>query len=122
METISFALGVASVLIVLLSAVTIWNMLKVKKLTKEKENLHILINNVEQNLNNKIDDVERHIHETVREVHNVTDRMSTDIYRSIEISSDDSKKYTDSRIDKLIDAYFSHYKEIGSKSKQIIKG
>jgi len=122
METISFALGVASVLIVLLSTVTIWNMLKVKKLTKEKENLHILINNVEQNLNNKIDDVERHIHETVREVHNVTDRRSTDIYRSIEISSDDSKKYTDSRIDKLIDAYFSHYKEIGSKSKQIIKG
>jgi CHASE1-domain containing sensor protein len=122
METISFALGVASVLIVLLSTVTIWNMLKVKKLTKEKENLHILINNVEQNLNNKIDDVQRHIHETFREVHNLTDRISTDIYRSIEISSDDSKKYTDSRIDKLIDAYFSHYKEIGSKSKQIIKG
>jgi CHASE1-domain containing sensor protein len=122
METISFALGVASVLIVLLSAVTIWNMLKVKKLTKEKENLHNLINIVEQNLYKKIDDVERHIHETFREVHSMTDRYTTDLYRAIEISSDDGKKYTDSRIDKLIDAYFSHYKEIGSKSKQIIKG
>ena len=122
METISFALGVASVLIVLLSTVTIWNMLKVKKLTKEKENLHILINNVEQNLNNRIDDVQRHLHETFREVHVITDRMSTDLHRSIETSSDDNRRYTDSRIDKLIDAYFSHYKEIGSKSKQIIKG
>jgi CHASE1-domain containing sensor protein len=122
METISFALGVASVLIVLLSTVTIWNTLKVKKLTKEKENLHILINNVEQNLYKKIDDVERNVHETFREVHSMTDRYTTDLYRTIEISSDDSKKYTDSRIDKLIDAYFSHYKELGVKSKQIIKG
>lgn len=122
METISFALGVASVLIVLLSTVTIWNTLKVKKLTKEKENLHILINNVEQNLYRKIDDDVRHIHENFRDVQSMVDRYITDLNREIEISSDDSKKYTDSRIDKLIDAYFSHYKEIGGKSKQIIKG
>jgi hypothetical protein len=122
METISFALGVASVLIVLLGAVTIWNMLKVQKLTKEKENLHILINNVEQNLNNKIDDAERTIHETFREVHHVTDRMSTDLYRSVEMYFGESKKYTDSRIDKLIDDYFPHHKELEVKSKQIIKG
>jgi hypothetical protein len=32
-----------------------------------------------------------------------------------------SKKYTDSRIDKLVDSYFEQ-KEILSKTKQIIKG
>jgi hypothetical protein len=136
METISFALGVASVLIVLLSAVTIWNMLKVKKLTKEKENLHILINNVEQNLYKKIDDVDRNVHETFREVHNISDRHYEETGRNMGQSlknledylvpkindvSIENKKYVDSRIDKLIDAYFIRQVSIDT-TKQIIKG
>jgi hypothetical protein len=35
--------------------------------------------------------------------------------------SDDCNKYTDSRIDKLVDVYFEQ-KEILGKTKQIIKG
>jgi hypothetical protein len=142
METISFALGVASVLIVLLSAVTIWNMLKVKKLTKEKENLHILINNVEQNLYKKIDDVDRNVHETFRDVYNIIDKHYEETGRNMGEShknledflvsninnvSIENKKYVDSRVDKLIDAYFIRQtsnvvNDVVSTTKQIIKG
>jgi hypothetical protein len=50
METISFALGVASVLVVLLGTVTVWVTFRVKKLIKENSDLHITINNLEQNI------------------------------------------------------------------------
>jgi len=74
METISFALGVASVLVVLLGTVTVWVTLRVKKIIKENLHLENVINNLEQNLYKKIDDVDRNVHETFREVHNISDR------------------------------------------------
>jgi hypothetical protein len=50
METISFALGVASVLVVLLGTVTVWVTLKVKNLIKENRDLLITINNLDKNI------------------------------------------------------------------------
>jgi len=57
METISFALGVASVLVVLLGTVTVWVTLKVKNLIKENSDLIITINNLYQNIDRRIENL-----------------------------------------------------------------
>ncbi len=121
METISFALGVASVLVVLLSAVTIWLTLRVRKITTEQNNLHILINNVEQNFYKKFDDCDRHSYENFRELNNIINSKNDETVRVILNHFNESKSYTDSRIDKLIDVYFEHNSN-RSKTKQIING
>jgi len=121
METISFALGVASVLVVLLSAVTIWLTFRVKKITTEQNNLHILINNVEQYLGKKFDDCDRHSYENFRELNSIINSKNDELVHTILNQFNESKSYTDSRIDKLIDVYFEHNSN-RSKTKQIING
>ena len=121
METISFALGVASVLVVLLSAVTIWLTLRVKKITTEQNNLHILINNVEQNFYKKFDDCDRHTYENFRELNSIINSKNDELVHTILNHFNESKSYTDSRIDKLIDTYFEFNSNM-SKKKEIIKG
>lgn len=60
METISFALGVASVLVVLLGTVTVWVTLRVKKIIKENLHLENVINNLEQAISRRFENLEHH--------------------------------------------------------------
>ena len=132
METISFALGVASVLVVLLGTVTVWVTLKVKNLIKENRDLIITINNLDQNIDRRFENLEHHYSDEIKEIHDTINVRTDGVYirikeetvsleRHMDHMLETSKKYTDSRIDKLVDAYFEQ-KEILSKTKQIIKG
>jgi type III secretory pathway component EscV len=132
METISFALGVASVLVVLLGTVTVWVTLRVKKIIKENSDLNITINNLEQNIDRRFENLEHHYSDEIKEIHDTINVRTDGVYirikeetvsleRHMDHMLETSKKYTDSRIDKLVDAYFEQ-KEILSKTKQIIKG
>jgi hypothetical protein len=132
METISFALGVASVLVVLLGTVTVWVTLKVKNLIKENRDLIITINNLDQNIDRRFENLEHHYSDEIKEINDTINVRTDGVYirikeetvsleRHMDHMLETSKKYTDSRIDKLVDAYFEQ-KEILSKTKQIIKG
>ena len=132
METISFALGVASVLVVLLGTVTVWVTLKVKNLIKENRDLIITINNLDQNIDRRFENLEHHYSDEIKEINDTINVRTDGVYNRIKEETvslerhmdhmlETSKKYTDSRIDKLVDAYFEQ-KEILSKTKQIIKG
>jgi hypothetical protein len=132
METISFALGVASVLVVLLGTVTVWVTLRVKKIIKENLHLENVINNLEQAISRRFENLEHHYSDEIKEINDTINVRTDGVYirikeetvsleRHMDHMLETSKKYTDSRIDKLVDAYFEQ-KEILSKTKQIIKG
>ena len=112
METLSFTLGVLSVIIVAFVAVLVWGIVKVVKqkeqinsLERETENLHRHINESSSNIYTRLSEMDRNAYQQMQEYdHEITQQC---------------KSYTDSRIDKLIDTYFEMKK---INKKQLIKG
>ena len=120
METISFSLGVASVLVVRLGTVTVWVTLKVKNLIKENSDLNITINNLYQNIDRRFENLEHHYSDEIKEIHDTINVRTDGVYIRIKEETesirreiqflherigrvnDDCLRYTDSRIDKLI--------------------
>ena len=142
METLSFTLGVLSVIIVAFVAVLVWGIVKVVKQQKqisstkmEIETLHRYINESLSNAHNRLNEMDRNAYEHLREYkREIDDRFKesqrdldkriSEIYQLIEQNSDRTsmmpnqvmemcKSYTDSRIDKLLEK---------TNKKQIIKG
>jgi predicted PurR-regulated permease PerM len=112
METLSFTLGVLSVIIAAFVAVLVWGIVKVVKqqkqinsFEKEIETLHRYINESSSNVHTRLSEVDRNAYQMMQNhEQNITQQC---------------KSYTDSRIDKLVDTYFE-MKEINKK--QLIKG
>ena len=120
METISFALGVASVLVVLLGTVTVWVTLKVKNLIKENSDLIITINDLERNIARRFENLEHHYSDEIKGIHDTINVTTDGVYNEIRRETesirrdiqflnerigrvnDDCLRYTDSRIDKLV--------------------
>ena len=120
MEKISFALGVASVLVVLLGAITVWVTLKVNRLISENRNLQLVLHEIERSFSQRVDDTEHHYSDEIKEVYNTIHNRVDEIYRLHRESHDslirgydrlneelmkrhdDCLRYTDSRIDKLM--------------------
>jgi hypothetical protein len=120
METISFALGVASVLVVLLGTVTVWVTLKVKNLIKENSDLIITINDLDRNIARRFENLEHHYSDEIKGIHDTINVRTDGVYirikeetesirRDIQFLNerivrvnDDCLRYTDSRIDKLV--------------------
>jgi DUF4097 and DUF4098 domain-containing protein YvlB len=113
MEKLSFALGVASVLVVLMGIVITWVTLKVKNLIKINENLEKYISETDRSIHNRIDRTEHNYSDEIKEIYDTFHRRIDDSYRNIEQRIDqnhrhmvelhnDSTRYIDSRIDKLI--------------------
>ena len=120
METISFALGVASVLVVLLGTVTVWVTLKVKNLIKENSDLIITINDLDRNIARRFENLEHHYSDEIKGIHDTINVRTDGVYirikeetesirRDIEFlnerivrTNDECLRYTDSRIDKLV--------------------
>lgn len=120
METTSFALGVGSVLVVLFGMTIIWLTLKVNKLVKENRSLKTDLSNMDRNINQRLVNTDYHWSDEIKEVYNTIHNRVDDVYRlhkeshdsilreydnlseKLSKSFDDSLRYTDSRIDKLI--------------------
>lgn len=146
METLSFTLGILSVIIVAFVAVLVWGVVKVVKQQKQikimnddfERTISDLYRNLSDNENRvyqRLNDMDRNAHERLKDLeksleakeenlHRRIDEAYRQIYQSIEDQStnltNQYKSYTDSRIDKLIDTYFE-MKGITSK-KQVLKG
>lgn len=114
METISFALGVGSVLGVLLGTLVVWLTLQVKKLKKEKNDLNVQINHLYQSLDSRITEVYRDIDGLNN---NIFNRLENDV-KDINHEIKQTKSYIDSRIDKLIDTYFEYNPQLNKQSKK----
>ena len=113
METISFILGVASALVVLLGTVTVWVAFRVKNLIKENQKLTYSIDRFEQYYNRRMDDAEHNHSDEIKEIYNtfhsrvddvlrINESKTNEIERETDRRFDDCFRYMDSRIDKLI--------------------
>ena len=113
METLSFALGAASVGVLLIVVALIWVLLKVKEIVKEQNNTIESLLNLERILTQRMDNSENHYSDEIKEVYNTIHSRVDEVYRNLEPKIEqshrhiddlhrDSISYTDSRIDKLI--------------------
>lgn len=113
MEKLSFALGVASVLVVLMGIVITWVTLKVKKLIKINENLEKYISETDRSIHNRIDKTEHNYSDEIKEIYDTFHRRIDESYRILDQRVEENHKhmvdlhneslrYVDSRIDKLI--------------------
>jgi len=113
METLSFALGAASVGVLLIVVALIWVLLRVKEIVKEQNNMIESLLNIERSLSQRMDNSENHYSDEIKEVYNTIHSRVDEVYRNLEPKIEqshrhiddihrDSISYTDSRIDKLI--------------------
>jgi DUF4097 and DUF4098 domain-containing protein YvlB len=113
MEKLSFALGVASVLVVLMGIVITWVTLKVKNLIKINENLEKYISETDRSIHNRIDKTEHNYSDELKEIYDTFHRRIDESYRILDQQIEqnhkhvvdlhnESLRYIDSRIDKLI--------------------
>jgi hypothetical protein len=125
-----------------MGTVIVWATLRVIKLTKKTVELQTLIDLVDKNTYTLYDKSRDDVSNQFRDVYNIIDRHYEETNRNMGQShknledylvtqinnvSNENKKYVDSRIDKLIDAYFirqssNTVNDVLSTTKQIIKG
>ena len=70
METLSFALGMASVGVLLIVVALIWVLLRVKEIVKEQNNTIESLLNLERILTQRMDNSENHYSDEIKEVYN----------------------------------------------------
>jgi hypothetical protein len=114
METTMFALGVLTMIMVILITVVVIGIVKVFRMSQQIKNLYSYISDTERHLNDRCREIERSADERLV-------RMEEHFHRAITSQIEQSNSYTDKRIDKLIDTYFA-VKEAEETNKKLIKG
>jgi len=113
METLSFALGAASVGVLLIVVALIWVLLRVKEIIKEQNNMIESLLNIERSLSQRMDNSEHHYSDEINKVHDTIHHRLDEVYRVVDNNMGNQRRvlddlhresisYTDSRIDKLI--------------------
>ena len=134
METLSFTLGILSVIIIAAVIVLVWGTVKVLKQGKQiEENNKWFQSSIESIWRGKEEDrrvnyereerLHRESEKRFEDMTRVVDNNHNEVFRSMNDQITDSvtqsKSYTDSRVDKLIDTYFEMK---GLNKKQTING
>ena len=128
METLMFAFGVLTMVLVAIAAVAVYGTVKVLKLKKSLEmqdrymnesisNLYRSNAYLEESLRKIIDDKSRDVQEQFNQIHHEISHREESTHRRI----DELNSYVDRRFDKLIDTYFA-VKEAEEQTKKLIKG
>lgn len=128
METLMFAFGVLTMVLVAIAAIAVYSTVKVLKLKKSLEmqdrytnesisNLYRSNAYLEESLRKIIDERSRDTQDQFNQTHHeISHRAETTNRRIDELNS-----YVDRRFDKLIDTYFA-VKEAEEQTKKLIKG
>ena len=128
METLMFAFGVLTMVLVAIAAVAVYGTVKVLKLKRSLEmqdrymnesisNLYRSNAYLEESLRKIIDDKSRDVQEQFNQIHYEISHREESTHRRI----DEFNSYVDRRFDKLIDTYFA-VKEAEEQTKKLIKG
>ena len=128
METIMFAFGVLTMVLVAIAAIAVYSTVKVLKLKRSLEmqdrymnesisNLYRSNGHIEENLRKSFDDESRNVREQINQIqYEISYRNESSDRRIDELNS-----YVDRRFDKLIDTYFA-VKDAEEQTKKLIKG
>lgn len=128
METLMFAFGVLTMVLVAIAAVAVYSTVKVLKLKKSLEmqdrytnesisNLYRSNAYLEESLRKIIDERSRDTQEQFNRTRHEINHRDESMHRRV----DDLNSYVDRRFDKLIDTYFA-VKEAEEQTKKLIKG
>ena len=128
METLMFAFGVLTMVLVAIAAVAVYSTVKVLKLKKSLEmqdrytnesisNLYRSNAYLEESLRKIIDERSRDTQDQFNQTHHEISHREDSTNRRI----DELNSYVDRRFDKLIDTYFA-VKEAEEQTKKLIKG
>ena len=128
METLMFAFGVLTMVLVAIAAVAVYSTEKVLKLKKSLEIADRLLNDsitnlyrsngqIEDSLHRRFDDKSRDVQEQFNQIQYEISHREDSTHRRI----DELNSYVDRRFDKLIDTYFA-VKEAEEQTKKLIKG
>jgi predicted Holliday junction resolvase-like endonuclease len=112
MEITSFVLGMLTIVAVLIVTAIVVGMVKINQLKNKTENLTQLCAAIESDLRQEIN----HTNDSVWRQFESTGRDITMVERTIMNQIDETRRYTDSRIDKVV------AKGTIEGSKQVIKG
>jgi predicted PurR-regulated permease PerM len=124
METTYFVLGVLTVVAAIVAGVITWGLLMINKqqtqIKELQENIQSLVRTISDEsdyTSRRIDNERRNIYDEIANRNNDIQRQLEYALRGIQESEEKSSKYTDKRIDKLIDTYFDI-----KKNKDLLKG
>jgi predicted PurR-regulated permease PerM len=124
METTYFVLGVLSVVGLIVIGLIVWGMLRInrqqtqiKHLQEDIQGLMRTISTEMEYTSRRIDNERRNIYDEIANRNNDVQKQLEYVLRGIQESEENSSKYTDKRIDKLIDTYFDI-----KKNKDLLKG
>ena len=110
MELQSFAIGIVTMIVFVLTIITVIGILKVTAMAKGLVTLKRRLEDDERELSREIDMVEKTLSNQINHIDDGMHRGMDEMYRQ-------GMAYTDKRIDKLIDTYFEHK----SLKKQVLK-
>ena len=124
METIMFAIGVLTMVLVALAALAVYSTVMVLKLKNENNDFQRQLHDVYRVISEREDSLYRNIHENEQHAH----RRIDDVCHEFSVEKDQLHQrvdqlnsYVDRRIDKVIDGYLL-VKEAEQESKKLIKG
>ena len=124
METTYFVLGVLTVVAAIVVGVITWGLLTINKQQKQIKNLEEDIRGLMRTISDEMEHTSRRIDNTQRNIYDEISNRNNDVQkqlehvsREIQVSEENSNRYTDKRIDKLIDTYFDI-----KKNKDLLKG
>jgi hypothetical protein len=119
MEITSFVLGMLTIVAAIMITAIVVGMVKISKLTKEQDSLQQLCAAIEGDLRREIENVYNNMtretentHRIIRDTHNDINMVEQTILNQV----DETRRYIDSRIDKVV------VKGTLDSSKQVIKG
>lgn len=128
METLMFAFGVLTTVLVAIAAIAVYGTVKVLKLKKSLEIQDRLLNESISNLYRNNSQIEESLHRRFDENFRDVERRFNEVYAKISYQNesthhriDELNSYVDRRFDKLIDTYLA-VKDAEEQTKKLIKG
>ena len=140
MEITSFVLGMLAIVTVAMVAVIVVGIVKILKLTNQVSDLKLRLDRevecLYREMNSRQESIWRQFESAGRDVTMVEktimnhidakqrelEQAHVDLHRMVEHESEHGRRYTDSRIDKLIDTYFDLVGDKIKEKKAIING
>jgi predicted Holliday junction resolvase-like endonuclease len=121
MELTSFVLGIVTIVAIIFMIAVVVGLVKILKLNEQVQELQTQINNnqeaVYRNMQSAHAETWQQFEATGRDITMVERTLQNQINEEIKVI----QRYTDSRIDKLIDTYFN-VKNAEQQTKKLIKG
>jgi len=119
-----FVLGMLSVVAVIVTGLIAWGLLMINKQQTQIEELQVNIQGLVRSISDesdytsrRIDNERRNIYDEIANRNNDVQKQIEYILRGIKECEENTIRYTDKRIDKLIDTYFDI-----KKNKDLLKG